>query len=158
MRLIHYSPEPLQFEHRPYEQDDVESFTLKPRGLWVSADDAWAVAADDMFGNEVVRYASLVTLKPDANILYLKTVGDIDDFTTQYIAVPLRVLPQIIDWRRVAEKYRGILIAPYQFKRRLTPHTFWYYGWDCASGCIWDTAAIASVEAIEHSAIARKTP
>ena len=23
---------------------------------------------------------------------------------------------------------------------------FWYYGWDCASGCIWDPAAVAEIK------------
>ena len=158
MNLIHYSPEPFHFEHRLVEQKDVELFALKPSGLWVSAGDAWAVAAEDMFGTEVVRHASLVTLAPDANILHLETIGDIDRFTEQYIDRPFDGCPQIIDWHRVAEQYQGILIVPYQSRRRLTPHTFWYYGWDCASGCIWDTAAVASVEAVAHSTIAGREP
>ena len=32
------------------------------------------------------------------------------------------------------------------FARRLDMETRWYYGWDCASGCVWDASAVQSVE------------
>lgn len=47
-----------------------------------------------------------------------------------------------IDWLRVKTQYGGIEIAPYQWKRRLS--SFWYYGWDCASGAIWDRDVLIS--------------
>lgn len=50
------------------------------------------------------------------------------------------------DWIDVASRYSGIEIAPYQWKRRIHPSTFWYYTWDCASGCIWDLSAIKKFE------------
>ena len=155
-RLIHYTAKPFALEQRRVEQSDVNEWGImpigKPCGLWLSVDDAWHVAALDMFGDEGLKYSSLITLAHDANILRLTTVCEIDDFTEQYtVAVDDKfpILGRVIDWRRVAAEYQGIIIAPYQFSRRLTQHTFWYYGWDCASGCIWDTAAIASVEATE---------
>lgn len=149
MRLIHYSPNPFTLERRAVQQDDPRNFTMKPRGLWVSVDDAWYVAALEMFGDDNLKHASLITLSPEARILYLKTVGDIDHFTEQYTIDAderFQILGRAIDWPTVAKEYQGIVIAPYQFRRRLTPHTFWYYGWDCASGCIWDVDAIATVE------------
>jgi hypothetical protein len=56
-----------------------------------------------------------------------------------------------IDWSKVAAKHQGIIIAPYCYARRLTYHTAWYYGWDCASGCIWDLKAIQSVEVAQEA-------
>lgn len=153
-RLIHYTAQPFELEQRCVEQKDPQTFALKPVGLWVSVDDAWHVAALDMFGDDELQHASLVTLASDAHVLRLKTVREIDSFTEQYAIIAderFDFLSRTIDWRRVAAEYQGIIIAPYQFERRLTQHTFWYYGWDCASGCIWDTAAIASVEAITES-------
>ncbi|QBI98814.1 hypothetical protein SEA_BOBBY_184 [Mycobacterium phage Bobby] len=54
-------------------------------------------------------------------------------------------IPDWIDWGKVAADYGGIIIAPYQWSRRMDPH--WYYTWDCASGCIWNLEAIESLEA-----------
>ncbi len=54
-----------------------------------------------------------------------------------------------IDWIKVAKQYAGLIIAPYQWGYRLEPGTHWYYGWDCASGCIWDASVIERIEAIE---------
>lgn len=55
-----------------------------------------------------------------------------------------------IDWKKVTEEYQGIIISPYIWQRRLAPHTMWYYGWDVASGCIWDTDAIEEVKLVER--------
>jgi hypothetical protein len=41
------------------------------------------------------------------------------------------------EWDALFEEYDGIEIAPYQWHFRLAPDFFWYYGWDCASGCVW---------------------
>ena len=53
-----------------------------------------------------------------------------------------------INWRAVAGDYAGLIITPYQWSRRLEPYS-WYYGWDCASGCIWDPSAITDIKLIE---------
>ena len=47
-----------------------------------------------------------------------------------------------------AEGWAGIEIAPYIWARRLDGPARWYYGWDAASGCIWDPTA-AAVELTE---------
>ncbi len=47
-----------------------------------------------------------------------------------------------LEWDKVKDKYQGIIIAPYQWECRLALETCWYYGWDCASGCIWDLDCI----------------
>lgn len=55
----------------------------------------------------------------------------------------------LLDWRRIAEAHDGIVIAPYQFSRRLTR---WYCGWNCASGCIWRPEAVAEIRPIVEQA------
>ena len=45
-----------------------------------------------------------------------------------------------IDWKKVASKYDGIEINPYQFEARY--QYLWYYGWDVASGCIWNLKSV----------------
>lgn len=42
--------------------------------------------------------------------------------------------------RGVAKDYDGIEIAPYQESLRYDLE--WYYGWDVASGCIWNFEGI----------------
>lgn len=42
-----------------------------------------------------------------------------------------------IDWTRVAQDYSGVEITPYLYKKRLSSR--WYYGWDCAAGCVWQS-------------------
>lgn len=74
---------------------------------------------------------------------YLRSTVDVDGFTDEYAIDPG---PQVyrIDWDAVAGTYQGIIITPYIWERRLGDSA-WYYSWDCASGCIWDPAAIGSL-------------
>ena len=48
-----------------------------------------------------------------------------------------------MDWGYLATQYQGLIIAPYLWDLRLFGPA-WYYGWDCASGCIWDLTAVES--------------
>ena len=48
----------------------------------------------------------------------------------------------IIDWHAVAQAYAGIEIAPYCWSLRFEYEFLWYYGWDCASGCVWELSAV----------------
>jgi hypothetical protein len=48
-----------------------------------------------------------------------------------------------IDWKKVASRYSGIEISPYQWEFR---HKFiWYYSWDVASGCIWRRNGLSKI-------------
>jgi hypothetical protein len=90
-------------------------------------------------------------------MVVLSTARELDAFTLFFsvdldwqkgMCVPNRLtLPIYIDWLRVAQKSAGIIIAPYIWERRL--HLPWYYGWDCASGCVWDAAAVLSVKRLK---------
>ena len=48
------------------------------------------------------------------------------------------------NWDDVVRQYDGLIIAPYQWAKRCDYS--WYYGWDCASGVIWNLRAVASVK------------
>ena len=54
---------------------------------------------------------------------------------------------KLIDWAEVAKDYQGVLITPYLEERRTR---YWYNTWDCASGCIWDTTCMASIETTKY--------
>lgn len=56
---------------------------------------------------------------------------------------------KVIRWPLVASLYDGILIPRYLWSIRFRN---WYYGWDCASGCVWNTDVIR-IESVEESGI-----
>lgn len=155
MELKHYprGSEPFDLDRtRVYDQEQRYD---KPSGLWVSVkgDNDWSwwtqtegfladtTAADNEFS---------VHLSGTANLLHLETSADIYRFTDAYGLDVGWDNPfsrgYRIDWSRLTIEYDGIVIAPYQWECRYADRTFWYYGWDCASGCIWNLDAIASVE------------
>lgn len=143
MRLIHYSPEPLILDRlRDYGR---EHALFKPDGLWVSVegeyDWRWWCEAEE-FALDRLAFATEVRLDPRANILILETLEALDNFNEDF-GIDDRLLSRRIDWARVATFYDGIIIAPYQWERRMT--LMWYYGWDCASGCIWNLHAVQSI-------------
>lgn len=124
----------------------------KPAGLWLSVDgeddwESWCRGEDYGVARLAIRHR--VTLAAGANVLHLHTVDSIDEFT---LAFGFRQYGGLdIDWRAVCAKHDGIIIAPYQWARRLHDGSRWYYGWDCASGCIWHPRAIASIEVVADS-------
>jgi hypothetical protein len=122
----------------------------KPRGLWVSDEDDFGWSAwcrSEEFRVHALVHAHLVELAPDANIAMVTNEAELDSFHERYAPVGERrtfLDTATPDWAAVARDYSGMLITPYLWKQRLTSY-LWYYAWDCASGCIWDAAAIASV-------------
>lgn len=150
MLLVHYSLEPLG-EIRSTEQSGGFFTYAKPRGLWLSVEDGegWRDWCEgEKWGLERLVFKQVVILRDWACILYLRSVEDIDVFTSRYKVEETRngLYPSYsINWPEVAKGYQGIIIAPYQWDRRLEWDTSWYNGWDCASGCVWDVEAIESV-------------
>jgi hypothetical protein len=140
---------------------------VKPEGLWLSVEgdgDGWSDwCKSERFHLDDLAVAHQIELADDAVILRLSSPDEIDLFTVTYSMSPERCywltaperIGYYIDWRRVATEYQGIIIAPYVWERRLTLHTHWYYGWDCASGCIWDSAAVRSVEVLAECEMTR---
>jgi hypothetical protein len=126
----------------------------KPRGLWVSvkgADDwpSWCRGEEFRLGTLAVCHR--ITLADTANILWIDQPWKIDDLDLKYAVNPGARPSYEMDWARMALHWDGIIIAPYQWSRRLDGPS-WYYGWDCASGCIWNANAIASFEVMEAEA------
>jgi hypothetical protein len=139
--LYHYSASPFTFDPtRTYAQGESD---IKPRGLWLSVDEGWKEWCEgEDFNCEGLTHCTEFALRPDARILHLSNVVNLDQFTYHYHKAIVRDTIRSIDWNRVAREWQGIIIAPYQWERRLTEHTFWYYGWDCASACVWDCSAL----------------
>lgn len=150
MIVEHYSASPI-IEPLSKGQDDEPG--PKPRGLWVSVpgeDDwpSWCRAEDFRLGALSIRHEIVVH---DDDILWLKSGWEVDKFHNEYGSWAREAWQSnYIHWAGVAKEYKGIIIAPYQWSRRLDgPASRWYYGWDCASGCIWDASAIVSISVRE---------
>src|SRR5690606_30357825 len=106
------------------------------------------------FGNIAESRCYEIALAPNANILRLATVGDVLDFGDEYGMDPFmgpmagRFYGYGVRWGEVAERWQGIIIAPYQWRLRVDDRTCWYYSWDCASGCLWDASAVEAVREV----------
>jgi hypothetical protein len=161
MRLLHYTEDPLDYDAaRTYEQSEPRTFG-KPHGLWVSVpgEDDWINwCIDNEFHLDALKHVQQVALAPDANILMVEDADGLQAFHDRYSVEdaqdqlpPLRFSKEYIrksrpiDWAAVTADHDGIIIAPYQWSCRMTLD--FYYGWDVASGCIWNLSAIAAVEA-----------
>ena len=135
--LLHYASQPVTLEPRETEQGK----ELKPSGLWVSVGSAWLDwCRDEEFRTDLTWYEHKVTVAAGASILILASALDLDDFSAEFGSPISPGFDSVhIDWGRVAGKY--------QWSRRLD--LLWYYGWDCASGCIWNTEHVSLGEAVE---------
>ena len=126
-----------------------QDVTHKPRGLWFSVGSDWQRwCLAENFSLDRLRHLHEVTLLASARLLTLRDPLDLDAFSERYG----RAWPFTrqsgrgaanIDWRAVSYEYDAIEIAPYQWSRRFA--LSWYYGWDCASGCVWNAEAIESI-------------
>ncbi len=151
MKLIHYSCSD-SIALRSRRQDKERSGCYKPNGLWVS-DEAtdwgwshWCEAESFSIGDSAFE----ITLAPDANLLVIKSDIELIEFDDEFKFAPYSDIPNLthIDWKRIAKRWHGIIITPYLFSQRFDIH--WYYGWDCASGCIWNKKAIEKLEGVRQ--------
>lgn len=141
-RRIHYSAEPLgQVRSASQEDEGQLRGHMKPVGLWYSIGDDWEQWCR-LEGFNLGRLAFRTALDVDTSrILHLDSETAIRDFSREYYS---QIVPgsglEGIDWPAVARDFAGIEIHPYQWGCRLK--LIWYYGWDCASGVIWDARAL----------------
>ncbi len=157
--LRHYAESPVALDRtRKYMQAD-PVVPDKPRGFWVSiaGEDDWPTfCRSEKFGLDRLVAEHTVVLAADAAVLHLQTAGELEAFHAEYSVAQTAAFPltaeryRPIDWHAVARAYEGIIIAPYQWSMRLDG-PFWYYGWDVASGCIWDLGAIDSVTVLANA-------
>lgn len=152
MRLIHYSKKPLiAVRSKPHSENGCGCY--KTPGLWVSVegeyDWPWWCQGENWRIEDFV-HATEIILKPEARICHLSTSKQLDAFTREFVpADRLGEWDCRIDWPRIRKEWQALIIAPYQWDRRLELHTSWYYGWDCASGVIWNADAVAELRPAE---------
>ena len=154
MRRFHMSDTP---DLVPRSVDPAEEWRLgmfKPFGLWYDVDGDWfrwllEEGYDDPAAGWLRPY--LYELRVDTSRLTtIRTLKQFDAFHARYrkpIADGLWIAKGI-QWSAVARVAAGVEIAPYLWERRLHWESSWYYGWDCASGVIWDVSAILGLEQV----------
>jgi hypothetical protein len=169
---VHYSGTPDQIVMYDTDYSDCKGKMgrFKPIGLWITPygqEDNWFEwATGEDFRVEELNFTHDVELAVGANILRISSVEGLDAFSQEYAIDAFADNPSryhdgtpmeswmYCDWARLAQKYDGIIISPYQWERRLARYdavnnktrTDWYYSWDCASGCIWNAKAIESIK------------
>lgn len=125
---------------------------LKPKGIWYGIADSWIDwCLSESFGGIHQYIYEIVVDK--SRILTIDNISDFEKFEKEHLEKPntndmpewLKKVEEIypnkaMNYSKVAENFGGIEIAPYQWEKRL--ESMWYYGWDCASGCIWSPNAI----------------
>ena len=86
------------------------------------------------------------------DILEIRNLTDIDNFTEVYSEAKSRsCLVKVgsgyglhIDWVKVKENFKGILVSPFHPKAREQEKYHWHT-FDCASGCFWNTSCLELV-------------
>lgn len=155
-RRIHISVDPIQRFIKKRKQ----KIDRKPKGLWFGIDDSWiSWSLENYFMGCNHIYEVILD---EEKILRIDNWKDFLEFEKEYEGIPEwkkslehfrrerefdLQYPEIaiharrftfcdhIDFPRFAQKYRGIEISPFRYERHL--ESPWYYGWDCASGCVW---------------------
>lgn len=146
--LRHYTGAPLGF--RWGAEPEPITIGFKPKGLWVTVPGEYdwpSFCRNEGFRLDLLKHEHDVQLAPDARVLHLSTPDDLRRFTDDY-ACDKEGPRMYISWDYVMDEYQGIVISPYQWSMRLDSDVFWYYGWDCSSGCIWDFSAIQEITEI----------
>lgn len=147
MKLIHFTEKKFNYDPffvHPQIKDGKISTNpdnrFKPAGLWLSDEDefGWKEWCEgEQFRMECFEYAYQITLHDNNNVLFLRDENDLADLNRKYRSPESEVV-NWVNWNKVMEDFDGIVISPYQWSLRLESQFFWYYGWDCAGGCIWN--------------------
>lgn len=141
-----------------FSKTPVNSYdNFKPAGLWYDVDMDWIRWLDDegYLDNPLWMRSFLYEITIDeSRVIIIHDERQFDEFNRRFCA-PIFNGAHVngIDWTRVAKLYGGVEIAPYLQSRRLSfsgnhLDTLWYYGWDCASGVIWDKSALLGVKLV----------
>ena len=128
---IHMSKTPFELEKRMFTQ----RATMKPKGFWYGFGNEWI----DWVRSEMPDWEGKYIYEVDignTNVLKIDTHFDLMKFHRKYAERKQIARDDLLDWSEVAKEYDGIEINPYQWEARC--QYMWYYGWDVASGCIWN--------------------
>jgi hypothetical protein len=128
----------------------------KPSGLWYGCGEGWLRWSRQNLPSHYINstkyiykielnYAEKLEDSPYDRVLKVDTLEDLSSINKEY-GVKNHYGDILFNWRRFSNDYGGIEICPYQRSVRMDPDYEWYYIWDVASGCVWDSGAIKNIE------------
>jgi hypothetical protein len=122
----------------------------KPSGIWYACGNEWISWLTYEMPQWIGDY--VYSLKVDeGRILTIKTEDEFTAFEWKYLEKTEEGdFGRGPDWSLVARDYAGIEICPYRPEARMG--SMWYYGWDVASGCVWEGSAV-----LEATLVAKRT-
>jgi hypothetical protein len=144
MKRVHHTNEDVIItKDYPSQVND-----YKPKGLWYDINLSWLDWCDGNMPDWT--YKNHFELDIDkSKILLIDTEKKLLEFDNAYsIQLTQRSSIKIMDWESVSKKYSGIEISPYQYGCRYD--MLWYYGWDVASGCIWNFDCVKSINKFQQ--------
>lgn len=142
-----------------FEDEDQKSGS-KPKGLWYGHNDSWIEWCSYEMPHWLHPYIYEIIIDDD-QVYKITNVKEFEAFEEEFAGIPIEVgalfeleLASLnldilsnyyIDYAKLSEKYGGIEIIPYLYEKRYHRNSFWYYGWDVASGCVFKKSAIKEV-------------
>ena len=151
---IHHSRKDTRVGGKPQISGFSQRASYKPDGLWYECQDGSSIDWKEFCSTGLTdgdsRYdSSYDVILNDYEILFITDTHDFKKFEKLY-GIPNRDFPDEIriDWPRVASHYDGIEICPYLYDMRMD--SVWYYGWDVASGCVWNASGIKELISAEE--------
>ena len=149
---VHHSREGTRIDHEPQISGFSQSIGTKPNGLWYECQDGssetWKEFCEFGMSSGYKYDGQYRVLLNDYNILFIPDAHHFEKFYEMYSTNHpadtdgAKGFDKMIDWPKVADHYAGIEICPYRGDKRNDDDSFWYYGWDVASGCVWDPSGI----------------
>ena len=114
----------------------------KPEGLWYAFGREWLdFKHANLRGADDYQLGPLFELEVDTNkFIKLTSKEEVTAFHKKY-SNTLAEHSDIIDWTKVASKYDGIEITPFD----RWSDFYWYKTYDLASGCIWNLKSIKNI-------------
>lgn len=146
---LKFSKKPIVLEQRVYEQSTCRSSYSKPKGFWITDDtsdnwEAWCRSEEFCLDGLACRHEVDIDM---SRILLISDSLQMDSFVREWMREHDEpgCRDGVVDWLGLSHRHSGLIITPYMWQFRLERMYSWYYGWDCASGCVWDTSAILAV-------------
>lgn len=133
--------QPLNDIPVPQQSSTNRYFGLKPSGFWFEVNGDWRRWCSTEMP-QWIRNRWLYTVDDSTcRLLKIKTGEQLNWFHQNYCNLSQTWEYRCPNWHRLFVKgFDGIEISPYQWKQRL--EMMWYYGWDCASGVIWNASKV----------------
>jgi hypothetical protein len=132
-------------------QSPAQTINKKPKGLWYAIGGSW----HEWLNTDMPQWEGSYDYLLDVNeneLKIIQTQAELEEFSRQYGTTRQSPHDDLISikWPLVATQWKGIEIPVHLDYGGWDSSTFWYYGWDVPSGCIWDASAIQSLELVQR--------